>query len=533
VGTRPIEQSNIFVLLLTDRVQDELQLDEAQRERIRKLPAAVRARHKKQRDELLQQIKETQEKSAKAQQEYYKAVDDAVARVLKPEQVKRLRQIEVQSQGLAAFEDRAVAAALKLTDGQKKDYVKIVADLSKAQAELAAKEKRLTNQDAAKLTQKALTAMIATLTDEQKAVLKGLVGEPSPAAGSRFPLGAGGPVGDYYRHLLRVNLLLYPKLAEELKLGDEQTEALKTAVKEAQAKVQKATTPAGDVPLQVLLSRLEQKMIDEARTEAEGEVLKPEQKRRLEELLLQARGLTAFEDLAVLKALKLTPEQARAVEDASKGIARKRQEFAKELGKTKATLPEMLERLGKQEGVLHQEAVAGIVKGLDESQKQAWQKLTGKEFDYPKAGVVPPAAEVFPARAYFNEATAAYFRSEFDKALTGFDESLNLDPEYAPSCNSKAWLLATCPEEKYRDGLEAIRLAKKACARTQDKVASYLDTLAAAYAEAGEFEQAVQTQMRALQIAAPQERAEFAARLKLFRENKKYRETPAPGQGMP
>jgi tetratricopeptide (TPR) repeat protein len=128
-----------------------------------------------------------------------------------------------------------------------------------------------------------------------------------------------------------------------------------------------------------------------------------------------------------------------------------------------------------------------------------------------------------------NEGNAAYLRGEFDKALAGFDECLRLDPDHAGACNSKAWVLATCPEEKLRDGLEAIRLAKKACTLTQDKVATYVDTLAAAYAEAGEFEEAVTTQTRALELAAPQERAEFAMRLKLFREKKKYRETPVKG----
>jgi hypothetical protein len=531
-GVLPIEQSATFILLLNDRVQDELRLDKDQRERLRKLPADVRARHKKQRDELRQQIKDSQEKTAKAQADYYQAVDAAVARVLKPEQVKRLREIEVQSQGLAAFEDRAVAAALKLTAQQKGEYAKILAGLSKAQMELLAKEKRLTNQDAAKLTQKAIDAMLATLTDEQKTVWKGLLGELSPAAGRRLPPGIGGPLGEYYRHVLRLNLLFGTDLAGELKLGGEQTEALKTALKDLQAKLQKATAPAGGVLPQELLSRLEQKMTDEARTEAEGAVLKPEQKRRFDQVHLQARGLLAFEDLAVLKALKLTPEQAKAVEEAGKNIAKKRQEFAKELGKANLPLAESLERLGRHEGPLHQDSVAGLVAGFDDAQKRAWRQQIGKEFDYVKVGVIPPAAAaVSPARAYLNDANAAYLRSEFDKALAGFDESLHLDPDNALACNSKAWLLATCPEEKYRDGLEAIRLAKKACALTQEKVASLLDTLAAAYAEAGEFEEAVKTQRRAVELASPQERADFTARLKLFQQNKKYRETP--GQGAP
>jgi tetratricopeptide (TPR) repeat protein len=244
-----------------------------------------------------------------------------------------------------------------------------------------------------------------------------------------------------------------------------------------------------------------------------------------------------------LRALKLTPEQARAVEEAGVVMARTRQVLLQEAKDFK----EAQKVLRESEFKLNREAVAGIVADFDEAQKKEWQERTGKAFDFGKAGVDPltlaarqatfivpgakgsAAAPVSPARAFFNDGNAAYYRSEFGKALASFDECLRLDPENAFACNSKAWLLATCPEDERRDGLEAIRLAKKACELTQDKVASFLDTLAAAYAEAGEFEEAVAAQRRALEIAAPQERAEFAARLKLFREKKKYRETPGKG----
>ena len=84
-------------------------------------------------------------------------------------------------------------------------------------------------------------------------------------------------------------------------------------------------------------------------------------KERLDQLALQARGLPAFEDVAVLNALKLTPEQALAVEEASKKITQKRQEFLKEIGKAKVDLQKESERWNRQEGELNREAVAGLV----------------------------------------------------------------------------------------------------------------------------------------------------------------------------
>jgi predicted Zn-dependent protease len=64
-----------------------------------------------------------------------------------------------------------------------------------------------------------------------------------------------------------------------------------------------------------------------------------------------------------------------------------------------------------------------------------------------------------------------------------------------------AWLLATYPDSKSRDGAEAVRLAERACALTDRRVAALLDTLAAAYAEAGDFSRAVATGEEALNTA--------------------------------
>ena len=82
---------------------------------------------------------------------------------------------------------------------------------------------------------------------------------------------------------------------------------------------------------------------------------------------------------------------------------------------------------------------------------------------------------------------------KFSEAETNFKEALRLEPD-SPSClDALARLYATCPIAAFRNGAEAVRLAERACELTKRKNPGMLDTLAAAYAEAGRFADAVKT----------------------------------------
>jgi len=93
-----------------------------------------------------------------------------------------------------------------------------------------------------------------------------------------------------------------------------------------------------------------------------------------------------------------------------------------------------------------------------------------------------------------------------------------------------AWLQATCPVAEVRKGAKAIEYATKACELTNWKIAGYVNTLAAAYAEAGDFDSAVKWQKEAINLLTKEEpagrRAEFEARLKLYQSGKPYRDAP-------
>jgi hypothetical protein len=79
--------------------------------------------------------------------------------------------------------------------------------------------------------------------------------------------------------------------------------------------------------------------------------------------------------------------------------------------------------------------------------------------------------------------------------------------------NRLAWILATHPDPRRRDGAEAVRRAQEACAVTNHTYPPFLETLAAAHAEAGSFERAIETADRARGLALEAGNKKLAARL--------------------
>jgi tetratricopeptide (TPR) repeat protein len=113
-----------------------------------------------------------------------------------------------------------------------------------------------------------------------------------------------------------------------------------------------------------------------------------------------------------------------------------------------------------------------------------------------------------------------------DSAIADYTEAVRLDPKDAATINSLAWLLATCEDPKIRDGVRAFNLASRACELTGYHNHLCLDTLAAAYAEAGDFVAAVRWQSKALELASGDRHVAdgYRARMRLFTEKRPYRE---------
>jgi tetratricopeptide (TPR) repeat protein len=132
--------------------------------------------------------------------------------------------------------------------------------------------------------------------------------------------------------------------------------------------------------------------------------------------------------------------------------------------------------------------------------------------------------------AHYQLGLALQSRSKFAAAITQFQKVLELDPKHVTARNNLAWLLATCPENSLRDGKKAAELAQQAVQLSGGKSPEILDTLAAAYAEAGRFPEAVATAQRALDLSAVQNNKPLAEviqnQLKLYEANSPYHEQP-------
>ncbi len=131
----------------------------------------------------------------------------------------------------------------------------------------------------------------------------------------------------------------------------------------------------------------------------------------------------------------------------------------------------------------------------------------------------PRSAGALTSRGY------AYSRlRQFRLARADYEKALEIDPDDFVAHNNLAWLLATCAEDQYRDGARAIEHANRACELSDSDAWYCLGTLAAAYAEGGDFEEAIHWARESLRGAPERERAACRERVKLYKEGRPYRE---------
>jgi protein O-mannosyl-transferase len=143
------------------------------------------------------------------------------------------------------------------------------------------------------------------------------------------------------------------------------------------------------------------------------------------------------------------------------------------------------------------------------------------------------AMRVYPAGAtaefHTHLAQALEHVGKTREAVAEYKLALDLDPRTGEALNSLAWILATDPDEQIRNGSEAVRLAEEACRLTGFGDAPSLATLAAAYGEAGRFDQAEATAKKAQTLASSagnQKLSDQAQKMvDSFRAHQPFRET--------
>ncbi len=134
--------------------------------------------------------------------------------------------------------------------------------------------------------------------------------------------------------------------------------------------------------------------------------------------------------------------------------------------------------------------------------------------------------------AYMARANAWYQSNEYAKAINDLIKASELHSDDPAVYNGLAWLLSTCPDNKLRNGKRALEMAQKALEIVslpgkQQYMSGVYSTLAAAYAESGNYEKAVQYQLKAIELlrrdGQTKNISELEKPLKLYREQKPLR----------
>jgi len=134
-----------------------------------------------------------------------------------------------------------------------------------------------------------------------------------------------------------------------------------------------------------------------------------------------------------------------------------------------------------------------------------------------------------------NVANAFVLKGAVREGVEHYEKALDSDPENARALNNLAWILSTAPDESVRDGIKAVALAKKAT-RISNNDPLFIRTLAAAYAEAGQFDAAVESGSRASEKADAENQHDLALQIQdetnLYRQHLPLRDpslTTTPG----
>jgi Flp pilus assembly protein TadD len=140
--------------------------------------------------------------------------------------------------------------------------------------------------------------------------------------------------------------------------------------------------------------------------------------------------------------------------------------------------------------------------------------------DFNKAIEIKPGYD----KAYNNRGIVYRLKGQYDRAISDFKRAIEINSLDAEGYNNLAWLFATAKAPGFRNGKKAVELAIKGCELSDWRKAEYLDTLAAAYARVGDFDNATKWQEKALQSFGESKKTEAQQRLNFYRARKPWPE---------
>jgi TPR repeat protein len=136
------------------------------------------------------------------------------------------------------------------------------------------------------------------------------------------------------------------------------------------------------------------------------------------------------------------------------------------------------------------------------------------------------AAEQGHADSYFLRGKIYQEWSDYGQAISDLDKALTLNPGHVKALNSLAWIQSTAKNRNFRSGKEAVSNAERAVSLTKRNDAMILETLAAAYAEDGQYEKAEETIREAISKLNTTEKTQFGQEfekiLNFYAQRKKY-----------
>ena len=128
----------------------------------------------------------------------------------------------------------------------------------------------------------------------------------------------------------------------------------------------------------------------------------------------------------------------------------------------------------------------------------------------------------------YHLALALFQSGRKEESIKAYEQAIALDDKFAEPLNNLSWIFAADSDPAIRNGKRAVQLAEQACELTGQKEAFLVGTLAAAYAEAGRFDEAVATALRAIELARTSGQNELATRnselLEIYRTRQPYHE---------